>query len=363
MQHATLLIDIPDKNLEKIASDSPQGEKARLLAWRGFIHEQILAAAVRFNDEGQHSALLAKKNDPLLAMARESALDNLPLGTPLGRFRLWRWQRNQPRLNIIAAGEASLPLACKLAKRRPEGSSRLSGLFYLPVSKENSLISRLDAAICFSRTALDSLAENGAKTRFCLPGMDAFLRKGKREGRKGNFIFAMADSLAAGSGALSVVRAMAAIWQIEGLPPWEARLFGAGPRFSLVLEEAAKLGVLSRLAILNEQPLKDVTGLCDAWLAPGHSPLGAPPALWAGVAADLPVIAADTPQYKAWLPADSALWFTPQSPQELGARMIEIMKNGALAENLSRKSASWKDEISLKAMADRLLKIIAGNQE
>lgn len=366
MRHATILIDLGEKSFSKMDPQSAEAEKGRLLAWRNFMRGQLLAVASRLNDAGQDQPLLvAQKNDPLLEKARDMGLPALPHGNPLAGFRLWRWQKKRPLLNIIAAGETSLQLACKLARKRPPGSTRLFGLFWLPCSGQNTLLSRLDAAICFSRTALDSLAENMRKPVFCLPGMETGSRpvRSRNEARESNFVFGMAESLAVASGALSVARAMAAIWQIEGLPPWEARLFGSGSRFSLIIEEARNLGVLSRLAVLDEQPLGYSARLCDAWIAPGHSPLESPPALWAGVEAELPVLAAATPQHQAWLPSEAALWFAPQSPQALGAMMIEIMKNGALAEDLSRKSARWKEEITLAAMTERLLAIIAASPD
>lgn len=363
MSQATILIDIADKNFFKANPESAPYERERLRTWQILIDEQLLAAGLRLMEEGQEPPLLlAQKNSPLLSRAAQLGLKCLPVGAPLTGFRLWRWQKKRSRLNIVAVGETSLPLACKLAKYHPPQSRKLYGLFYLPTKTRSKFFPRVDLAICLSRSAQASLMEkNLLDAVLCLPGMttEYKIKPSQNGPRPGNFVFGMAESLASASGALNVARAMAAIWQIENLPTWEVRMFGAGHRYQPVIDEAAKLGVLSRLAILDDQPLEETAGLCDAWLAPGHSALETPIALWAGVAAELPVIATATTQHKGWLPSDNALWVEPESPQELGHRMIKIMKNSALAKDLSQKSASWKKEISLAAMMERLMKIIA----
>ena len=112
---------------------------------------------------------------------------------------------------------------------------------------------------------------------------------------QGRFVFGLADALTPRSGAQVVMRAMAAIWQRDDLPPWEVRALGGGPRLAEILDEAENLGVASRLSMLNEQYLPEVLPRCHAWIAPGSSPEELPESLWGGVAAGLPLLCSQSP--------------------------------------------------------------------
>ena len=109
----------------------------------------------------------------------------------------------------------------------------------------------------------------------------------KAPSQAARFIFGMSDALAPRSGAIMVMRAMAAIWQRHDLPAWEVRACGGGPRFQEVLEEAENLGVQSRLCLLNEQDLPEMLRPCRAWIAPGSAPDETPETLGAGMAAGM----------------------------------------------------------------------------
>ncbi|MDE7370579.1 MAG: glycosyltransferase, partial [Desulfovibrio sp.] len=173
----------------------------------------------------------------------------------------------------------------------------------------------------------------------------------------GRPVFGMGESLAPHSGALAVVRAMAALWQREDLPPWEVRMFGAGPRFAEILHEAESLGVAGRLAILGEQP-PEVLAQCSAWLAPGTSPEEVPQTLWAGTALGVPLICALSPLHRerlAGAPPHAALRIRESDPQALARAMIAVMRDERLRARLRRAGESLRPGIGLEAMAGRFV--------
>lgn len=170
------------------------------------------------------------------------------------------------------------------------------------------------------------------------------------------FVFGMGESLAPRSGALLMVRAMAALWQRDDLPPWEIRMFGAGPRFEEVLREAVNLGVASRLCILGDQAPADVLPHCGAWVAPGTSPEELPQTLWAGVAAGLPVICAQSGLHRerlAGAPAAAALRVEENDPQALARAMIAVMRDERLRARMRQAEEQFRPATGLEAMAER----------
>jgi glycosyltransferase involved in cell wall biosynthesis len=127
---------------------------------------------------------------------------------------------------------------------------------------------------------------------------------------------------------------MAALWQVEDLPPWEVRLAGSGPMFRSLLDEAQKLGVLDRLAILGEQELHEVLPHCTILVLP-HGELVYAPGLASGWAAGLPVICPALPAaLELSRNGENALHVTPDNPQALAAAILHIIRNARLAEKL-----------------------------
>ena len=151
---------------------------------------------------------------------------------------------------------------------------------------------------------------------------------------------------------------MAAIWQRDDLPPWEVRMLGGGPRFQEVLEEAAALGVESRLCLLNEQYAPDVLRNCHAWLAPGSSPEEAPETLWSGFAAGLPVICSRSGLHLERLGGpdqaqNAALTVEENDPQALAKAMIEIMQDAEPRHRLAQCGRALAPSTGLQHMADQ----------
>lgn len=349
------------KDFERIKNNAPPSLQESLLAeaWDAALEEQVLALAQFLHDGGQFDpVLICREGGEFAAAAKRLSLPFLSLrdGTCLlDRIKLWRWQKKIPQLLIMSIDSAGLKTAALIHRMRKKGSTPLVCSFPLrppaPGKKEAAIISRASLLLCGSEyIAKSAVREMGnyprlscPDTAVALPGID-FEKYAKarpwHDTRGKNFVFGMAESLTPKSGALIVIRAMSALWQKEDLPPFEIRMFGAGARFNEVMEEAEKLGVLSRLSLLSTQNLAGAAAKCDAWLAPGSSPEEMPATLWAGFAAQIPVICSESELHQERLTdaaSDAVVWVEENHPQKLARAMIEIMSapdlRAALIEN------------------------------
>lgn len=293
-----------------------------------------------------------EKSSPDLACMHSSGL--------LDYFRLWFALRKHVELLIVAIGTDSLKLAKRIARMCRKGAAQLT---WVVDSAEPPLVTAREIApvqlcICSSayvRQSLEAVCRGDCVVE--APGMDLepFPEDREQCSSRERFVFGMAESLQPGSGALLVIRAMSALWQHQDIPPWEARLFGYGPRFEEIMAEARKLGVLSRISILGTQPLGEVTRYCHVWLAPGDSPIEQPQTLWAGFAAGLPVICAESELHKERVWNDSAiLQVSRDNPQELAKAMLSLMRDRQLAEKIAKAGRQMRPKISLEAMGDRI---------
>lgn len=280
-------------------------------------------------------------------------------------FRLWQWQRADPAMLVLALGEQSGRLARRLCKMGPKSQRIMGNIFLLSPPRKEALplLANSRACICGSSFIAKDLEESklAAQIFTTTPGMDVgayTIASPWQEGQR--FVFGMDASLLPQSGALLVVRAMAALWQHDDLPPWEVRMFGGGPRFEEIMEEAEKLGVLPRLAILGDQPATEVAGLCHVWISPGTSDSELPWVLWAGFAARIPVICMRTPLHKERLHNSNAVFsIDSDNPQEMARAMLNTMRDATLREELILAGLPLLPQIDLPALGRRLAAIAA----
>lgn len=332
--------------------ESPSLQESLLAeAWSAAIKEQVLALAQFLHDGSQFDPVfICREGGEFAAAAEKLSLPfvSLRTGTCLrDRIKLWRWQKKIPQMLIMSIDASGLKTAALIHRMRKKGSAILVCSFPLrpPAlgKKEAAIISRARTLLCGSTYIADCLAREMKKfprlscpeTAVAQPGIDfeQYMKaRPWQDGRGRNFVFGMAESLTPKSGALTVIRAMSALWQKEDLPPFETRMFGAGSRFKEVMDEADKLGVLSRLSLLSTQDLSRAAAKCDAWLAPGSSPAEMPATLWAGFASKIPVICSESELHRERLAdacSDAAVWVEENHPQKLARAMIEIMSDPA----------------------------------
>ncbi|MDO5483805.1 MAG: glycosyltransferase [Desulfovibrionaceae bacterium] len=344
--------------------------------------DHALALARTMRDGGSIAPLLVcLKGSRLQRMA---AAINLPCmavggtgGGLSGLLRLWHWQRRHRYLLIQTVGEEAMTLGHRLLRMRKPGSALLSHAFFLRAPEAARCQSREMLAARYIlygsthvRQRLQTVWENavgGAK----LPD-EALLALSPGISDEGftsappfapdtgqHFIFGMSDSLVPRSGAQTVVRAMAALWQRTDMPPWEVRMLGHGPRFQEVLTEANTLGVAARLCLLGEQNASEVLAGCHAWLAPGSAPDEAPETLWQGFAAGLPVICSAGPLHRERLaphaspdwPDGPAVMVPEKDAQALARAMIDLMQRADVRADLARRSQDILPLITWQHMA------------
>ena len=343
--------------------------------------EQALAIALALREAGRTKPyLLCSRGSWIQRQAETLQLPHLAVGSrynPLKLLTLLFRQRRHASLLIQTVGEGSLGFGHLVQRCRKEGTAVLAHAFFVRLPsgacRKDKALWAARKIFCGSESIRRNLAgadPGGVKDRLVLlsPGINlaryfpAPARAGaEQENAEENsrlsaggrhFIFGMGCGLVARSGALTVVRAMAALWQVGDLPPWEVRITGSGPRFAEVLEEAEHLGVVSRLCLLGNQSAPDFLAACHVWLAPGTSPEERPDALWAGFAAGLPVICSRSALHMERLAGhDAAIMVEPDDPQALAGAMIEIMSRPVLRQGLRMRAAAIRGEGELERMA------------
>ncbi|WP_165066937.1 glycosyltransferase [Desulfovibrio sp. ZJ200] len=378
-----LLISLQD---EKEARQSPTRQRAQALE-----QEQTLALAKAMRDGGRLAPLLVcRKNSRLRERADALHLPVLAVGgasacNPLTLLRLWRWQRRHKKLLVQTVGPEAVPLGRRLRRMRPSGSTLLSHAFFLrpPAPEHCAELRDAQHILCGSghvrrrilkawdtarqdapaqKPDATALQEQEEHLIILPPGISLEGFTPSPEWGEGHFIFGMGESLAPRSGVLQVIRAMAALWQRDDLPPWEVRMLGGGPRFNEALKEAVTLGVESRLCLLHEQYAPVVLRSCHVWIAPGDSPEESPETLWTGFAAGLPVIASQSELHAERLRGqeDAVLPVDESDPQSLAKAMIALMQEADLRRALAARAVALRAAVSLESMAHAACALFEG---
>lgn len=309
--------------------------------------DHALALAAHMRDGGRLAPLLAtEKGGRLAAEARRRGLPHITFGAGLSGFlgAMWgirRWLGARPFF-ILAFGDRALSMGRKirwLGRKRPVAIA--PAFLVRPPDNVRHLSDQADFIFCGSEILARKLADGmGDATGRCRIRPPGIAPEALPPVRGEHFVFGMDQSLEPRSGALTVVRAMAAIWQREDLPPWEMRMYGRGPRFDEILSNARELGVQSRLALLDEQDRAEALAQCSAWLAPGTSDSEPPQTLWQGFARGIPVIASSSPLHMERLGAgcDCALLVPGGDPQALANAMIRLLVHPELGGELVGKA-------------------------
>ncbi|MDR2573947.1 MAG: glycosyltransferase family 4 protein [Desulfovibrio sp.] len=352
--------------------------------------EQALTIALALRAAGGASPLLlCAKGDWAHREALAHGLPHLAVGyrcNPWNLLKLRLWQRRYAFLLIQTVGESALFLGHLVRRWRRDGTTVLAHAFFVtPPSGKCRKSKSLWAAhkiFCGNGGIRQTLLEadpGGMDERFVLlapginrqryaPDLGGEVAETENSGKEAmqkppvgeRFIFGMGRGLVARSGVLTVVRAMAALWQVADLPPWEMRVTGSGPRFAEALEEAERLGVASRLCLLGEQYAPDFLAACHAWLAPGLSSEEMPDAFWAGFAAGLPVICSKSALHMERLAGrDAALVVEPDDPQALAGAMIALMSDSGLRQDLSARAATLREQCGLERMAGEVCRFFS----
>ena len=306
--------------------------------------------------------LICRKKSFLADSAAAEGLPILALGSdwpsPVSLLRIWLRLRNHRRAIVQSFGGRAAVLAYLLTACRKPGRTILMHAHLLAPRMRHSLLQKgyatADCVVCGS-SALAKLVqeESGLRPenlRIIPPGTRHSNYAERKEQRNGRVAICMPGALTEGHGQESLVHAMSALWQVEDLPPWEVRLVGAGPMFHVLLDEAQKLGVLDRLAILGEQDLREVLPHCKILVLPPGELVYAP-GLACGWATGLPVICPALPASSELVrDQENALLVEPNNPQALASAILRIIRDAELAEHLVRGGKNALASVSEERM-------------
>jgi len=291
--------------------------------------------------------LICRKNSLLADRAATEGLPVLALGSgrplhPVSLLRIWLRLRTHRRVILQSFGEQAAVLAHMLAALRKPGQTIVTHTRFFTPGMIRPLLQKsyaaADAIVCGSSTIAKLVQEESG----LLPDTFRIIPPGTRHSgypervgqRNGRVAICMPGTLTEGHGQESLVHAMAALWQVEDLPPWEVRLVGSGSMFHVLLDEAQKLGVLDRLAILGEQDLREVLPHCKLLVLPPGELVYAP-ILAGGWAVGLPVICPALPAaLELARNGENALLVAPDNPQALASAILRIIRDAKLAEKL-----------------------------
>jgi len=291
--------------------------------------------------------LICRKHSALADRAAAEGLPMLALGSgwpfhPFSLLRIWLRLRKHRWAVLQSFGGQAAALAYLLAARRkPNQTSLMHTHFFVPRMRHSLLqksYAAADCVVCGSSTIAELVQQESGlqsdKFRVLPPGAKHIGYPERRTQRNGRIAICMPGVLAEGHGQEALVHAMAALWQVEDLPPWEVRLVGSGPMFHVLLDEAQKLGVLDRLAILGEQDPHEVLPTCGALILPSGELVYAP-GLAYGWAAGLPVICPALPAaLELTRDKENALLVAPDNPQALASAILRIIRDPKLAKKL-----------------------------
>jgi glycosyltransferase involved in cell wall biosynthesis len=307
--------------------------------------------------------LICRKHTMLADRAAAEALPVLALGSgwpfhPLSLLRIWLRLRKHRWAVLQSFGGQAAALACLLAARRkPNRTSVVHTHFFTP-RMHHALLQKsyaaADCVVCGSSTIAKLVQQQSElqpdKFRVIPPGAKHISYPARRPQRNGRVAICMPGMLAEGHGQETLVHAMAALWQVEDLPLWEVRLVGSGPMFHVLLDEAQKLGVLDRLAILGVQDLHEVLPSCGVLILPSGELVYAP-GLAYGWSAGLPVICPALPAaIELARDKENALLVAPDNPQALAAAILRTIRDPKLAEKLVQGGKTSLASVSAERM-------------
>ena len=338
--------------------------------------ECLLAAARALAQSEDFSVLLVCPACSFPALeARVQRLPHIALGSdrplhPLSLLRLWFCLRKHRRVLFQSFGDGAAALGRMLVRMRKPGSSLLvHAHFFEPRLQHSFFQESYDTAervICGSGVIAQKVmrASGAPPGKICIippsARIGAYPERAypkRAERNTGRFILCMPGALEEGRGQQILIQAMAALWQVEDLPPWEMRLIGEGSLFHSLLEEARKLGVVDRLAVLGGQDLREMLPQCDALLLPSGEAVYSS-VLAAGWTVGVPVVCPDLPACREMTRhEENALFFTPDNPQALAAAILRLIREPDTVLGLVRGGRAALTSLNEERMTERCFEL------
>ncbi|MEG2172217.1 MAG: glycosyltransferase family 4 protein [Desulfovibrionaceae bacterium] len=320
----------------------------------GVTQAHILELACALQQEQRfHLCLCCPHGSPLARKATALSVPILPLwGTgawnPFNLLRLWLLTRAENHCLIHTFSTVAAHLGAQVQRLRPPQRTVLIHTCHthqtLGENQEDTETlpaywQQADIVLCGNQNMRTRLLKTGLDTRkiLCLPaGVDTTALPPRASLPEQRFIIAAMTARTDTAAHSVLLKAMAALWQSENIPPWELRIFGVCPNFQSLLDEAIALGVESRLALLGPQDLREVLPHCHVLVAPGMQPHGSLPAMAAAWATGLPLICPALATNMEWAVHEkNALLYKAEDPQALATHLKRLMRDAPLYLSLA----------------------------
>ena len=326
-------------------------------------HERMVKLACAWMDAGLARPLVACPVACELAdLAREHGLPLVGLrGTslfnPLVRFALARAGRG---CDVALSQGRAVVWGDWLARR--------TKLAHVAAHWENA-VPRAQRAWVRASTVVCPTAEMAGQLQGLLPGqrvrvaelaLDPASCAPRRDRHDGRFVFLCLGELVEARGHDVLVEAMGLLQDMDGLPPWEVRMVGAGPCFQALLDKARHLTVDCRLALLGAQDRHLMLPMADALVAPDVQSDATALTVKEAWATGLPVVASSVPAHAELLRnKDNALLTPAGNPVTLAAAMMRCMQDAELRRQLVEHGSDSLVHYTWAGMADRMADICA----
>ena len=335
------------------------GREMRGGQWQVYYLARALGAA-----EGFEPIIAAPAQAPLLKHAAElEGVRVLPL--PGGRewdprnlhaIRKLVHREGVRILHSHCAKSAALAAMCKKLwgdKVVVVHSRRVS--YPLKTGWRGSKYLRAEAVVGVSQEISNVLVASGmpaVKVHTIHSGIDCARYTRKRNRGDGRMVIGMVGAFTAQKGHEVLIRAMAELQSMDGLPPWEVRLIGAGELFNTVAALAGQLGVDSRLAMLGWQDSREFLPDFDILAVPSVDGEGSSGTIKEGWCTGLPVITSDLPSNLELVQDGvNGLVFPNRDHEALARCLHRVMTDRALAQTLVDAGHGSATEFSDTRMA------------
>lgn len=314
-------------------------------------------------------ALICADGSPLQHQALKAGVEVFSLSTGLvgrsfGKLRLrWFFRRNTGRWIVHAHDNLSGQFGLKLAQKHQNLLLMHSRHLPLPL-RDNKLEEGFRNArivACETQEVAYAMAESKVPPRalkIVHGGIDAAEYPSREPRNDGRIVLSCECRLERGRGLETLLRALPALLEAPGLPPWEMRFTGAGPAFQPLLDLATELGVESRLAFLGGQDPKAVLPHCDILIAPTEHGEGCSQQILEAWAIGLPVLCSDSLSHQEMArDQQDSLFFTSGAPADLAEKLISLCHNRELGEYLVEGGRQSIKDYHYEIMVDNYLEL------
>lgn len=215
---------------------------------------------------------------------------------------------------------------------------------------------RADAVVGVSQEISDVLIASGMpaeKVHTIHSGIDCCRYISRRSRGDGRIVIGMVGAFTGQKGHEVLVRAMADMQSMTGLPPWEVRMIGSGELFNSVATLAGELGVDSRLAMLGWQDSREFLPDFDLLAVPSVDGEGSSGTVKEGWCVGLPVVCSDLPSNLELVrDNENGLVFPNRDHGALAKCLHRLMTDQLLEEKLVRNGQESAAEFSDRRMAE-----------